>query len=296
MAYLIPYLPPGGSTAGAYIASKLLQLVGKRALRAEWKKVLRELAEDRSIPEEERKKLAALLERPVVKSISSGSGEELEKILKKAEISDEIAQIILNHIQAFFLGLAKNNTLFFYDFMVDAAKENMDGIEEIKKALGIGKLALDESSKEENINRIKRYLESQENRIIQQIGAWHAEVIADTQAILVKQEDILTILNELKDDIERIGNTGKNKGIEGWYAENGITAEEKALSHIYHFLSKISSGAGRERPEDVAKGMFNSAAVFFNLYRLTYGIHYYRIGVRCYLLGKTFIKHEKRKR
>ena len=136
MLELLTLLPIAGRSVGSFLASKLLKQVGKRAFRTEWRKIIKEM-DKLSDSHEDRGNLKKLLDKSIFEELYSTTGDSLKEILERTEISDETSEIIISKIQYFLLELAKNNPNFFYEYMVEAEKSQLEGIQEIKNALGL---------------------------------------------------------------------------------------------------------------------------------------------------------------
>jgi len=262
-------------------------IAGKRAMIARWKQIINDTHFSIKTPDEDRDKLKKLIEKPTLKKLYPFSEDEIQRILISADLSEETIKSIVNQIQFFVLELAKSNSMFFYDYIVEAEKQQLDGINEIKEALNIGEEPISLLSQEQVIEKLFPYIESRMVEAIEEIDHQYIDIKDDTTQIQKNQDTIISLLQDIKELIivpEIIDQCPDTPEEPNLYHHDHDTINESINNAFILIINKIK----RDNFSEASIDLLKMSSIFFNLYTIYKDKNYYRIGNRCLLLGRLW--------
>ena len=248
MLQFMNLIPAMGRPAGSFLASRLFLLSGKKALKARWRRIEKELSANLDVLPADRARLASIPEVRALEVLSSGSQDELRELLAGAGVSEEVARLVMGSVQFFIMELAKNNAVFFDRYMVEAQGRQLDGLAEIKRSLGAG----DDMR----------------------------SCIADVE---VNQSRTLSLLQEIGDTLAAlVHDTGTRPPADCAVPR---TADETNTASFRDSLLAARPTVYADDAGNAVTLLFRSAVLFFGLYRSRSDPRFYELGMRCYDMG-----------
>ncbi len=288
MVHFFQFLSAMGKPAGSFIAAKIMMLSGKRALKSRWKSIIDEARKDPGTPGKDMENLKVLLEKPILEKLYPPTEDLLGCILSEAGLSESTAARIVDEIQLYHVQLAKNNAAFFYDFLVDAENKQLDGMKEIKKALGIEKNLSNAGARQENIENATAYLDSVAARLIHEMKKNHREIKSDTEAILDIQKDTVDLLGDIRERLLVLEYSTRSRPEGGTFTSGGGDHHTEIFDDLRKQLSATVRDLEDRDYGSASNGLFRTASVFFDLYKIYGEKEYYDTGNRCFSMGRIF--------
>ena len=274
-------IPAIGRPAGSYIASKLKLAIGRKSLHWKWKNLINEAMLDSSRSQAEIEILHHLSNISEFTKIHDMEPDELMKFLMEKGLSEETANYLIKNMRLYTIYMAKNHTQIFYDYVIEAERKQLDGIQDIKDALGLDN-AVDIR---QNPKIVEQYFTSSFETLQNQISNSHNELKNYTVEIMENQGNILSRLDEVRRQLDR--NNSRNHSIrEPIDVANSMETNQRMITDAYYNISHAFHQLNKKEFTESSLSLFQASRLLYNLYRTSRDIFYYHNGNRCFALGK----------
>ncbi len=262
-----------------------MDFFGRHTLNGKIRTILKELRELPGISKDEKARLKALQKKEFYDKAISSSPDELETYLVDFGISPLAAQLFTDKAQLAILELAKANPSFFYEFVADAEVRQLEGIQEIKEALGLAGDPRDPDSKRENIRRLDIFFRNSRASMVDRIAEGQAKIKADTEALLEGQQGLATLLRDIRERLVELEVSSGRRSRTS--SDTGMAARD-----IHEKLGQILGEVKMELVDgevlEASQNLLRASRAFFELYQLYESEIYYELGNRCYSQAMAF--------
>jgi len=278
------------------LTQKLLQAHGKMVIKKEWRRLTKLVRKGEFGTLSDQNLFSRSLEKKVMYWIEAGKIDTIDGMLEGAGLSSICVDNIAEGMQRCFINLAKTNPLYFYEFMVDAEKAQLDGINQLKESMGIGEISLQETNKVAIKYAIDQLLESAEKAIINEIQDSRDVIQSDTSSIIHSQELIIELLGEIKEQLTSSGGNFNFDKLTRLKIEDYPNDDEGNIHQLVnHFISHAITELNYWQYEAASRDLFRAAFLLFNAYKEVRDKKFYKLGNRCYSLGNTLNSIQSKK-
>ena len=269
------------------LTQKVLRVQGKHVMRKAWRSLKKQVQKGKLGTLTDSVKINKIQEKEVMIWIEEGRIDIIDSLLENAGLSSKLVIAIASELQKEFMGLAKTNSIYFYEFMVEAEREQLEGIQQLKEALGLDIRPIREQDQGEIEQGLIELLESIEDNIIKELGAQHDYIREDTSMILQNQELVIDLLKEIREHVALTNNLDLR--LENEFGQHNDLKSGGIFQKIQELLNRVINDLGTREYEVASKDLFRSAFLLFNMYKVVKQRRYYELGNQCYLLANALL-------